>query len=231
MNKRISIALFSTLISLLGCVDNNSSITITGVIQPDSECIIDPAAGLRMSVGRLSTDVDNKTYYVSLGLSNRVLTTSSAVSAETNDVQISAAEIGIYSPTGELIPLNIGGAAAPNPVRVGASAYVPSARDTESPGVAAITVPALPASYVAALRGLTGGQITLGIRLVGKTLGDLDIETGEYMWPVELCNGINNNCVFFCAEGETDDICLDYFGQDFPQSIPLEDPVCTPPES
>ncbi len=214
----------------VGCVDDNVSIFVTGVIPPDQDedsCSFDPAVDLfLLAPGTYNIEADlllgrQPDYNLVMSAANQLQRRALSGRAETNGINITRTEVTIRALDGS--PLDLG--ALPNPFSVPASAYVPPAADPMNPGRGVVSSTVIPAQYATALAAalprdamgqLVESTVIVGVRLVGETSGHIDIDSDEFVWPIVLCGG---NCLFACGESFTP-YCL--AGQD---GLTLLDPM------
>ena len=75
---------------------------------------------------------------------------------------------------------------------------MPASGYVEPAGDAIVGVSAIDANYLQALSAATGLQdVVLAIKLHGKTNGDEDVDSGEFLWPLRLrgCPGSPTRCL------------------------------------
>ncbi len=195
----------------LGCVNDNVSIFIEGVIPPmkeDDGCTWDPSTtSVLLSPGLFNVEADlilgtAAPYTTVLAVNSQLQPRGGSGRSETNGVQVERAEVTIRSLSGDAI--DFGG--LPNPFSIPTTGYIPPSSDPTQPGESAVSVVAIPGDYAIRLAAMRDGggnllftQVLASIRLVGKTLGHIDIETGEWDWPITLCDGL---CLFQCATAD-----------------------------
>ena len=202
----------SCLLALVGCVDDNVSVFISGNLAPmieETTCAYDPGSTVFLSQGKLDVAFGGS-YSVNPLINNQLQRRGVSGRAETNGIQLTRAEVTLEGLDG--LPVDFGG--LPNPFSVPTSVYIPPASSPEAPGTAAGTIVVMPTDYTLSLPIAAGSTttITAAVRLVGRTLGDIDIETGEWIFPIEVCNG----CLLVCDIGPEDEPVACNAGQDFP---------------
>lgn len=107
--------------------------------------------------------------------------------ADPNGVFVQGAEVELRATDGSALAVGL-----PNPFTVTASDYVPSATGVvESRAVGSLEI--VPPLYGAALAGM-GGNFTIvaAVTAFGETNGDVAVESGEFLWPIDVCQG----CLF-----------------------------------
>ncbi|MFW5925566.1 MAG: hypothetical protein ACOCV4_05320 [Myxococcota bacterium] len=163
-----------------GCVDGDaSSIYIVGNATLDDECIIqeDPL----LAAGQIDTAFGSD-YTMHLIVENQILRRSTPVGADPSGVHFTHAEITLQDVTGA----DIGGVGT---YSAAAGGFIPSAEDSSSPGRGWVVVSAVPAEVVASLEGMGNTTIQLAVKLFGETNGQLEVETSEWLYVVEVCAG------------------------------------------
>ncbi len=234
MRLRLS-ATFLCLIAS-ACVDDGVSVYVRGVIPPEineDSCTWDPSSDVFLPApGVLDVETDlvlgaNVDYRLVLSAANQLQRRGGSGRAETNGVQITRAEVTLRGLDGAA--LNLGG--LPNPFSVPVSAYIPPSADPTTPGLAAVAVTAVPAAYATAMANgfprdadgnLVATQVLIGVKLLGSTLGDIDIEMAEWQWPTTICG----QCLFRCAlDGDTPAFACDP-GQDTVTILPSTHLAC-----
>ena len=171
-----SAALLAAWAAVGGCVDDNQSVYIVGVAIPtasDSSCSFEGETTLLNGTYDPSR---GNSYIVYPRVINALLPRANEIRPESNGVYIELAVVSIVSTNAPDVTIA--------EYSVPAHGFIPPGG---SSGV--VAVEAIPAGV-----GTTAdsGQLILNIRLVGRTQGDIDIETGDFTWPVSLCNG----CLF-----------------------------------
>lgn len=205
-----AVAVLAMLLSV-GCADDNVSIFVTGVIPPDMEedsCNFDPGVDVFvLAPGTYNIEADlilgrQPDYNLVMAASNQLQRRGISGRAETNGINIRRTEVTIQALDGTALAL--GG--LPNPFSVPASAFIPPANDAMTPGEGVVSSTVIPAQYATALAGslprdamgsLVESTIVVAVKLVGETQGHIDIESDEFMWPVQLCGDF---CLFACGE-------------------------------
>ncbi|HJK92229.1 MAG TPA: hypothetical protein RMH85_04960 [Polyangiaceae bacterium LLY-WYZ-15_(1-7)] len=189
------IVALACLLGLAGCVDDDVSVFIQDNVAPevsDDGCVYD-ANGEPLARGILNVD-SGASYFVYPRIQNQLQMRATSGRAEPNGVHIERAEVTIRDLAGNAIAFD----GLPNPFSVPTSAYIPPASDPTQGGVGVASVEAIPADYGFALGGLvgTGTSVIVDVKLIGETNGTIDIDTGDWSWPVQLCGG---SCLFSCS--------------------------------
>jgi hypothetical protein len=193
-----SLVCASAIVLALGCADTNPGIAIEGLKATNESCgyavdqIFAVGALLDTSVRTPAQRPFGISYFAVFQVANRFLNLGNArypLQADPNTFHGREMEVELRGLDG--VPLVLGG--LPNPYRVPAMGFVPSAgTDTAGLGLVASTV--IPTVYGDALAGMVG-TIVVVVNLIGTTTGGSTQITGEYQFPLELCNG----CLFACV--------------------------------
>ncbi len=175
---------------LAGCVDNEQSIFIQQVSAPPeggSCTITTDAQGLFLGNGTLDVAF-RVTYEATLLVGNQLAERGSRqqVRTESNRVAMEGSEVfAVDNGTGEVV-------FGPNTVP-GSGFIDPSAGTDPSYGLlgTVLFLGSASSGLVAQLRSgqLAGASITSHVRVFGHTLGGTSVESGEFLFPITLCNG------------------------------------------
>lgn len=191
MTRATSLSLFlCSMLTLVGCVDDSVSVFVRGNIKPtkeDGECLYE--SGDQYKLTGTYDVAGGRDYQVFLDVTNQLRSRGTFERAETNGVFITRADITLYGSDGTLInPADLGN--RPNPFSITTpQTYIPPSPGADSLGSSSVRVGAIPLAYGEALRTTYLNEIvTVGIRLFGRTNGDIDIETGEWTWDVQICD-------------------------------------------
>lgn len=199
MRALMKLSLFVGMFGLVGCVDDGVSVFVAGAIAPeqsDEGCSWDPGSDLSQPGGTLDVSFGGS-YFVYPRIVNQLQRRGRSGVAETNGVQLTAAEVTIRALDGSA--LSVPG--LPNPFRIPMSGYIPPAASPDSPGVGFGRVEVLTPDYTLSLEEAGAANVSLlaSIRIIGKTLGDIDIESAEWDFPIALCSG----CLRVCTTDPT----------------------------
>jgi len=191
-----AVGIASAFCSLIpSCADNNQTIFVRQVQALRApECIVtSDATALIAPTGFV--DAGLATNYVIYPLVGNQLSARGDArqsKAESNRVMIQGAEIELLEPTGS--PIALGGVG--NPYSVLATGTVdPSSGSDATYGVTEVEVlpPAVLAAYrsqVLAPKGIGASRtVHARIRIFGMTLGNTEVETGEFTYPINVCYG------------------------------------------
>ncbi|MCB9617245.1 MAG: hypothetical protein H6722_32845 [Sandaracinus sp.] len=195
MRTHARLGLLTCLLALVGCVDDNVSVFVSGNLAPsidESTCSYDPTSTALQSQGTLDVAFAG-TFELHPAIQSQLQQRGRSGRPEPNGIYITRAEVTLEGLDG--LAIDFGG--LPNPFSVPMSVYVPPASSPTSPGSATGTIVAIPADYTVSLPVAPGTTTTVvaSVRLVGKTLGDIDIETGDWVYPIEVCNGCLLTCM------------------------------------
>jgi hypothetical protein len=170
-----------------GCVDNNSSMFIQGVLAPEApDCDVTAAQGSTL-LGEGVLDVEFSTEYRAWLLVGNQMTPRGAkqqVRAETSRVSLRGAEIVLEDVEG-------GGIAE---FTVPGTGFVTVNR-SEQPGFGAFLTTLIPGSNGGTISNRIGSaygaQMTViaNIRVFGDTLGGVEVESAELSFPIRVCRG------------------------------------------
>ncbi len=200
MHRFIFVALFA--VALAGCdrfPDNG--LQISGMLPWENDCSIDPASELRRSSGLWDVSPSaaggftiKGQYVVTPLLESFIIGIDNEISAQPNNLQVTALDITLESPDGTVLDLGDG---LPNPYRVTATTILPAAEpDSSSLGTTASV--AIPGSYqdavTAAVVAAGFDQVIVVMNAVGTTSGGFTQTSGPFFWPVTLCDGCLNLC-------------------------------------
>ncbi|MCS6799232.1 MAG: hypothetical protein NZ898_12015 [Myxococcota bacterium] len=166
---------------LVGCVDHDGpTLIIRGNAAPDDECEFKPdklvVRGI-FDVGATNSYALHPVYVNQM----RSRQADAPPRADPNGIRIEGAEVELRDTAGAPLAL---GAGLPNPYTVMSGTFVPSI-SANSDGVAVGELEVIPAPYAGALP--VGGTVVIAVRVFGETLGGVDIESAEYLWPIDVC--------------------------------------------
>ena len=180
-----------------GCVDNNATLFIEGVIATTPpNCVVQPdPSGVFLGSGTL--DVAFRSSYTAAVLVGNQYTprgNKENLRAETTRVSLTGAEVSLADSTGAA--LACGGGDCSNfasKFSVYGSGFVNSAKGAD-PGFGAFIAEIVPAgvgaSFVGQLSGVSDKRtIYASIRVFGRTTGGQDIQSGELTFPIDICKG------------------------------------------
>jgi hypothetical protein len=176
-----STLLCALLTAATGCVDNDSTLFIVQVqaATADNECVISPDPGaLFRSRGLLDVSLQ-QSYGAGLLVGNQLVRRGDAnrLRTETGRVQLYQADVEVYDYTAALI------SSFSQPI----SGFVDVSTGTD-PGFGVTNVMLIdPNAAVAATGG--GTEVVAQVKILGETLGGLEVETGFWSFPIVVCNG------------------------------------------
>lgn len=159
-----------------GCADNLATVYVDHVIGYDSEnyeCVIEPAFdGPGLTTGRYDYFAGNP-YYVRLVVGNQLVPQgdNDLLRAETSRIAIQGAVINTYDGSGNSVLASFTSRAS--------GTIQPD--DSEDPGLSAFGIPIIQTQPV-----LPVGNYQIGIEVFGETLGGTNVESGEFLFPVEI---------------------------------------------
>ena len=180
-----------------GCAENQSSLFIKGAIAiPADSCeVVADASTTTVSRGILDVAFAGE-YRASLLVGNQMVRRGNAatIRTETSRVAFHSAEVRIRDGYGN----ELGGFSAP------ATGFVDPSTGTE-PGFGMVNVVLVDSgSATAAVASTPAGsraavEVIASVIAHGRTLGGTDIATGEWDFPIDVCNGC---LVFFPPEAD-----------------------------
>lgn len=186
LQKSVSVLGTALLCSLVApaCQDNESIVFIMGVMDIKSnDCTATPEAAARLQASGI-VDLTLRSSYKAVLLVGSQLTQRGSreqLRTETARLRIEGAEVELDDANGT--PLNLGSAA--NPFSVISTGFAHPAAGTE-PGYGSVFVDLIPGSVSASVRN---GVVLAKVRVFGTTLGDQEIESGEFTFPIQVCRG------------------------------------------
>jgi hypothetical protein len=171
----LACAAFST----VSCAENESSLFVIGVYALSrTQCVADPSSSaVLLPSGTLDRTLASG-YNAALLVGSHLTQRGSRenLRTETSRLSIEGAHITLYSTTGEEI-------VRPD---VAATGLVNPASGTD-PGLASVFAQLIRPVDVDALG--PAGQAIVRIRIFGTTLGGQEIESGDYDFPIQVCDG------------------------------------------
>lgn len=163
-----------------GCADNESSLFIEGVLATSSsDCVARPDASAEfISLGVLDTAFAEG-YVAAVQVGNQITQQGNRekLRTETSRVHLEGA-------TGSVFDVS-GGEHAFEAIGTG---FVHPAAGTE-PGLAAMFVNLVNPDQIADVAAAGEGQMVVRFRVFGRTLGGQEIESGDYDFPIYICEG------------------------------------------
>lgn len=193
MSCRRSTSLFSKLAGCIAmslfaaCVDNDTSLYVEAVLAPDPpDCnyTADPGA---TQLFRGYLDVALKADYEAVVLVANQLAPrgdKQQLRSETMGIELRGAEIRVTTTQGEVL----------EEFSVPAGGFV-HANDSDDPAYGATLVTLIPASRGASLANQLRDEpgetrlLVSNIRVFGTTLGGLEVTSGEFRFPIQVCYG------------------------------------------
>jgi hypothetical protein len=190
---RVVVVLASTLVIgavAPACVENDQSIFVRSVLAPSAnrqngQCLYtDDPQQAQLFEGTFDVGVRDN-YFAIVLVGNQLIARGdpAAVRAEPNRVHLNGAVVRVTEPNGnqlaEFTSLATGFA---------------DIQSNNNPDYGTMGIVGIDAPTAATLRGLipnrtTTRQILLNIKAFGKTLGGVDLESGEFQLPLRVCNG------------------------------------------
>jgi hypothetical protein len=170
-----------------GCTDDSVTLTVECPIVPESDdvgCTYNPTGDCLLD-GELNVATQGNYYHQVFRVSSALKPRESdiPVMGEVNNVRITEFEVTVLDTSGGKIDFQ--DERLPNPFRIATSGFIPVG------GVGIAGGELLPAPYVTKIAANEAGQMPLGqviaaVKVRGKTQGEVDVEAGEYRWPIRL---------------------------------------------
>ncbi|MDB4985265.1 MAG: hypothetical protein JWN04_443 [Myxococcaceae bacterium] len=189
-SRALAMSAVGTLVFTQGCVDDGVSLHVICPIVPTisaDACIYDPSSGACLGTGIMN--LGSASHYelnlrVESGLKPRARDVPPQ--GEPNGLQVRSATVELRTTLGEKLAFGTDANGMPidNPFEVAVAGYIPPA------GSAAINVTIVTPAHAEQLYDAKNvpirPQIVAGVKIKGKTNGQVDVESGEYVWPVLL---------------------------------------------
>jgi hypothetical protein len=166
-----------------GCVDNDSTLFIVQVqaASVENECTITPDPGaLFRSRGLLDLSLQ-RSYGAGLLVGNQLVRRGDAnrLRTETGRVQLYQADVEVYDYTAAVI------SRFSQPI----SGFVDVSTGTD-PGFGVTNVMLVDGVAADSLTAAGGaGEVVAQVKILGETLGGLEVETGFWSFPIVICSG------------------------------------------
>lgn len=211
-----------------GCVDNESSVFIVGVFNlSTSDCLAKPDAEAELLFAGTIDLAFTTTYNAALLVGNQLTEQGSRerLRTETSRMRLQGADVTLFRPDGSSVSFT-----------TSASGFVHSADGTD-PSYAAVSAQLIRDGDLSP--DTLDGIAIARVRVFGESLGGEDVESGDYDFPINVCNGclvrfpaealVNNECVADAEVDQEQTVC--YFGQDvpFPCSACIGNEACAGP--
>lgn len=215
MNRMLRPIIAGGLIALAGsvaagCADNNATLFVFGVLAPvvpGCDVTADPSQPV---FGSGTLDVALRTNYEAWLLVGNQFTPRGAkqqLRAETTRITLTGAEITLKDAATDQI-ITCKDQAHCGEFSVYGSGFANSSK-SEDPGYGIIAAQLIPnavgESYRASLAGKAGTTVSLvaTVKVFGTTLGNQDVESGGFSYPIQLCMG----CLVDFSSGKADGSC------------------------
>jgi len=171
--------LLGPVLSLQGCVDNESSLFVVGVFNiGETQCLAEPdSTAVLLPSGTLDRTLANG-YQAALLVGSHLTEQGSRekLRTETSRLQVEGAHLTLYNTAGAAFTL-------PDTAATG---LVNPASGTD-PGLASVFAQLIRPADFANLGA--PGQAIIRIRVFGTTLGGQEIESGDFDFPIQVCDG------------------------------------------
>lgn len=209
------LALFAP-IAFGSCAADSVSLRITCNVAPEGDCTYQ-ASGLCQSDGALNVSYA-RNYWATLRVSNGLKPRDRdvPVQSEPNGVLVYELEIELADSSGKKISF---GSGVPNPYTVPATGFVEPGED----GLVGATL--IPVAYVRRIISMSNNsgmsQVRLNVLARGRSSGDVEVESGNWNWTVELyANNLDWRADARSCTTTEEDVCT--LGQD--QFVAVCDP-------
>ena len=172
-----------------GCADNDSMLFVEGVLAVEAtDCVAKAESGALMrAAGTLDLSL-RKGYRAAFLVGSQLTQRGSREQLRTETARLVLKGADITLQDAYARDLALGG--NPNPFSTIGSGFVNPAGGTD-PGLGVIFVDVIPATLVdsvaAAVQG--SGLVLAKVKVFGETLGGQKIESGEYLYPIQICSG------------------------------------------
>ncbi|NOY94310.1 MAG: hypothetical protein GXP55_24290 [Deltaproteobacteria bacterium] len=211
--SQVNVLMIVLATALAGCTADNASVFIEGDVIPE---IQDVGCDVTVDGTLLTSGVYNidlaAPYSIFPVYANQLLSRATDIRADPNGVQIMGAEIELQDQGGT--PLDF--PTLPNPFSIPTSTYVPSG-DVGEPGRAVGELQIIPEVYRVSMPAeVRRAVILVSVKVFGRTNGNIDIQSGVWQWPVQLCG---DGCLFECLGLDGTEVVSCQPGQDFLTSV------------
>jgi hypothetical protein len=197
------------------CAHNDESVVIKNVIPPGKPqagqvCTFDGTGTDILFAGSLDVSVA-RSYFAALKIENRLQPRTSVdkVRAESNSILLTGATVKLTRPTGETID---------EFTNLASTLIDPGTSPQPGSMVAVVISPKAAQTLHDELKRRDQTSIVIAnVKVFGRTLGGVDVESNEYPFPITVCRG----CLldFSCqAAGSKDNICTGAIPQDKTQT-------------
>jgi hypothetical protein len=185
-----------------GCAKNDESIYIAGILAPSANrtngscTYTDDPTQARLFSSLLDVGVRDD-YIAVMLVGNQMIPRGDPLDprAESNKIHIDGAVVRVTTPDGNEV--------APSFTSFSSGAVI-NAQNNGNPSFSSVGVAIVDGKTATALRGLVAPgneqEFLVTIRVFGKTLGGVDVESGEFQHPLRVCQG----CLVFFPESARD---------------------------
>jgi hypothetical protein len=210
-----------------GCAENDSSVFIVGVFNlSSSDCLAKPDAEAELMFAGTIDLAFTTTYDAALLVGNQLTQQGNRerLRTETSRMRLQGADVTLFRPDGSEVSFT-----------TSASGFVHSA-DGVDPSYAAVSAQLVRDGDLPP--GTDSGIAIARVRVFGESLGGEDVESGDFDFPINVCNGClvrfppeaileNGQCVADAEVQQEQTVC--YFGQDvpFPCTACIGHPACS----
>jgi len=167
-----------------GCAENKSSLFVRGaMLVPTDSCEVQADASAPLLFRGVFDTAFAAEYHAVLLVGNQLVRrgNSATLRTETSRIQLNSADVVVTDSNGATL----------SEYSVPISGFIDPGTSTE-PGFGAASVVIVDAAAAAAAGPFTGRQakeVIANVILHGVTLGDEDIDSGEWAFPIDVCRG------------------------------------------
>ena len=182
MTRTAILTAVSLAAGLSGCADNDSSLFIEGVLAiSNTDCVAQPDADAEFLANGLLDVLFARGYVAAVQVGNQLTQQGNRekLRTETSRVQLEGAKGTVFDVLG-----------GEHEFEALATGFVHPASGTD-PGVAAMFVNLVPADVIDQLADADAvfGQMAVRFKVYGTTLGGEEIESGDFTYPIAVCEG------------------------------------------
>lgn len=189
------------------CVDDDgASMFVSAQIAADNDCVFD-VSNTRVLQGQFNAESrDEYTLFPLINNQLRNRASDAPIRTDPNGIRLMEAEVEIQRSNGDRLDF----ANLANPFTVPMGDFVASSVDSITPGQIVGRAQGIPPDYADQLLGNLGDDpeatalVVLKVRVMGKTNGDISVDSQEWLWPVVVCRG---QCLFTMVGGEDTEVC------------------------
>lgn len=191
-------SLLVLVLTLCGCAPGNPGLVIGNVVAADDQCTFTPTGAAQLG-GVFDVGIPNNSYEATFRFVNQLLNLSQTgssgfpVMSDPNQIQVQSLEVELRD-IGQT-PLALAG--LPNPFTIPVGGVLVPSGDGEMAGESLGSARIIPAAYTAELAAVAGADaiIIVAVTAIGTSLGDAEVVSTEFIFPIELCSGCLTACL------------------------------------